>query len=170
MSEETEAGGTAQGTLEGTVLRRGTGLHTGREVSARLLPAEADRGVRFRRTDLEGSPEVAATAGAVASAEWETVLEADGARVGTPEHLLSALLAAGVDNATVEVDGPELPALDGSARPWCEAVAEAGVRRLPIVDENGTLEGIVALDDILVLLGTELGNATEIIREQSPRL
>lgn len=120
---------TSGGTLEEPVVREGVGLHTGREVSARLLPEEAGRGIRFRRTDLEGEPEVPARVGAVTSADWETVLEADGARVGAPEHLLAALLAAGVDDATVELDGPEPPALDGSAAPWCEAVEEAGVRR-----------------------------------------
>ncbi len=128
-SAAAESGDESQATLEASVSRTGTGLHTGREVSARLLPEEADRGIRFRRTDLEGSPEVPAGVDAVDSAEWETALASDGARVGTPEHLLAALLASGVDNATVELDGPEPPALDGSAAPWCEAVAEAGVRR-----------------------------------------
>ena len=125
-SENSEA---AEGTLGASVTREGTGLHTGREVRARLLPDEAGRGIRFRRVDLEGEPELRAGVGAVTSADWETVLESDGARVGTPEHLLAALLAAGVDNVTVELDGPEPPALDGSAGPWCEAVEEAGVRR-----------------------------------------
>ena len=119
----------AQATLAGEVGREGVGLHSGREVSVRLLPAEPDRGIRFRRTDLEGSPEVRAEASAVVSSDWQTVLESEGTRVGTPEHLLAALLAAGVDNATVELDGPEPPALDGSAAPWCEAVEEAGLRR-----------------------------------------
>lgn len=124
-----EEGQAAEGTLQSSVARKGTGLHTGREVSARLLPEEVGGGIRFRRTDLEGEPEVCADVGAVTSTDWETVLEAGEARVGTPEHLLAALLSAGVDNATVELDGPEPPALDGSAAPWCEAVAEAGVRR-----------------------------------------
>lgn len=124
-----EAGDAAEGTLEEPVGREGVGLHTGEEVTARLLPAEAGDGIRFRRTDLEGSPEVRAAVEAVTSADRGTVLESGGVRVGTPEHLLAALAGSGVDNATVELDAPEPPALDGSAAPWCDAVEEAGVRR-----------------------------------------
>lgn len=119
----------ARATLAEPVRKEGTGLHSGREVSARLVPAEPGRGIRFRRVDLDGAPEVPAAADAVTDVDWETVLEADGGRVGAAEHLLAVLVAAGVDDLTVELDGPEPPALDGSALPWCEAVEAAGLRR-----------------------------------------
>lgn len=117
-----------QATVDGPVRRAGTGLHSGRPSEARILPADRDRGLVFRRTDLEGEPEVRASVENVASAEWQTELESEGVRVAGCEHVLAGLVGTGVDNATVEIDAPEPPALDGSARPWCEAVEEAGIR------------------------------------------
>ncbi len=117
-----------QTTLDGRIVREGTGLHSGEPVAADVGPAEADRGVVFRRVDVDGEPEIPARLEHVSRVEWETVLSRDGVSVRTVEHLMAALAAHGVDNAEVRLRGPEPPALDGSAAPWCEAIREAGVR------------------------------------------
>lgn len=97
----------------------GTGLHTGARVRVRLCPAPAGSGITFRRTDL--GVDIAARYDHVADTRFCTVLaspERPEARVGTVEHLMAALAGCGVTDATVDVDGPELPVLDGSANPW----------------------------------------------------
>lgn len=116
-----------QQTIAGTVSREGTGLHSGEPVSAELRPAGEDTGILFRRLDLPDEPTVPARQEYVTGVEWETVLQADDATVRAVEHLLAALASHAVDNVEIGVRGPEPPALDGSSRPWCEAVLEAGV-------------------------------------------
>ncbi len=116
-----------QRTLAGPVVRDGRGLHTGREVRATLRPAEQETGFLFRRVDLEGRPTVHARVENVTGVEWETVIGAGERAVRTIEHLLAAVVAAGVDNLEVDLDGPEPPAMDGSSARWCEAIREAGV-------------------------------------------
>lgn len=120
--------GERQRTLAGSAALEGTGLHSGQPVTAEVGPAEADRGIVFRRTDVDGEPEVPARLEHVSRVEWETVLSRDDVSVRTVEHLLAALAAHGVDNAEVRLQGPEPPALDGSAAPWCEVIEETGVR------------------------------------------
>lgn len=104
----------------------GTGLHSGRPVSVRLLPAGVDTGIVFRRVDL--GMDIPARFDAVVDTRLCTVLGAGEARVGTVEHLMAALAGTGVDNALVEVDGPEIPVLDGSAEPWTFLLRCAGLR------------------------------------------
>jgi len=106
----------------------GTGIHSGAAATVRIRPAECGTGVRFRRVDLEGGPEVAARLEQVVSTDRGTTLAAGNAQVSTVEHLLAALLAHGVDNAIVEIDGPEVPIMDGSFAPFYEAIARAGVQ------------------------------------------
>ncbi len=115
-----------QRTLAASFTREGTGLHSGEEVAVEVAPSEPRTGIRFRRTDLDGEPAVPARVDRVSGVEWETVLEDGSASVRTVEHLLAALAAHGVDNAEIRLRGPEPPALDGSAAPWCEAIVEAG--------------------------------------------
>lgn len=129
MTGDEEGGAPLQRTLDGTAARSGTGLHSGEEVRTELAPAEPGTGLVFRRVDLPESPAIPARLESVRGVEWETVLGRGGARVRTVEHVLAALSVLEVDNAEIRVDGPEPPALDGSAAPWCEAVREAGVRR-----------------------------------------
>lgn len=117
-----------QGTLAAALSRDGRGLHSGKPVSVELRPAEPDSGLRFRRTDLPDEPVIPASVEQVCGVEWETVLGSDAARVRTVEHLLAALAAHGIDNLEIRVSGPEPPALDGSAAPWCEAIREVGRR------------------------------------------
>lgn len=105
----------------------GVGLHTGAETTARVLPAEPGRGRYFVRTDLPGSPEIPARIESVRETMLSTELVNGDARIRTVEHLLASLAGLGIDNARIEVDGAEIPLLDGSARSWTSAIAQAGI-------------------------------------------
>lgn len=113
-----------QHTISSTLSFSGVGLHTGEKTSARILPADPDTGIVFRRTDK--ATEIPATVDYVAETAYATVLAANGARISTVEHFLAALYGMEIDNAVVEVDGPELPILDGSALEVSRAIASAG--------------------------------------------
>lgn len=115
-----------QQTLKKTYSFEGRGLHTGKPVRARLCPAPAGTGVVFVRTDLGGA-RVPALASNVSSTRRSTQLAVGRAKVGTVEHVLSALTGLGVDNAIVELDNVEMPILDGSARLYAEAIAADGL-------------------------------------------
>ncbi|HUJ96500.1 MAG TPA: UDP-3-O-acyl-N-acetylglucosamine deacetylase [Terriglobales bacterium] len=106
----------------------GVGLHSGAPVQLRILPAAAGTGVVFRRTDLDGF-EVEAISRNVARVSYATSLMKKGVLISTTEHLLSALMGCGIDNATVELDNLELPILDGSALPFVDAIRKAGIRK-----------------------------------------
>jgi UDP-3-O-[3-hydroxymyristoyl] N-acetylglucosamine deacetylase len=106
---------------------QGVGLHSGASVSLRLLPAAAGSGIVFRRTDLDNF-EITAIGRNVAKVSYATSLMRQGVLISTTEHLLSALVGMGIDNAIVEIDNLELPILDGSALPYVEAFQRAGVR------------------------------------------
>jgi UDP-3-O-[3-hydroxymyristoyl] N-acetylglucosamine deacetylase len=119
-----------QKTLRSSIALSGVGLHTGRPIHLRILPAAADTGIVFRRVDLSPVVDIPARSQYVADTTLATVLAKAGAEISTVEHCLAALAGLGVDNAVVEVNGPELPILDGSAAPYVEAILEAGLRRL----------------------------------------
>src|SRR5690606_7365990 len=106
----------------------GVGLHTGQTAHLRFLPADTHAGVRFRRTDLSGAPEIEARLERVASTDRGTTLANGDARAHTVEHLLAAVAALQIDNLIIEIDGPEIPILDGSFRPFFETLAAAGVQ------------------------------------------
>ncbi len=106
----------------------GVGIHTGKDTNLRILPAPAASGIRFRRTDAR-SVEIRADMTNVSSLELATTLGRDDITVSTVEHLLAAVYALGIDNLIVEVDGPEVPILDGSALPYVRLLQAAGVRR-----------------------------------------
>jgi len=132
-----------QQTLARTAMISGRGLFHGVEARLRLLPAEPGSGIVFRRVDLAGKPEVKAHVDNVTSAPRRTVLAAsNGAFVETTEHLMSALAGLQVDNCIIEINAPEVPAVDGSCLPFCEAILEAGLniqsapRDLLIIDES----------------------------------
>ncbi len=105
----------------------GKGLHTGTYAHMTLLPAPANSGILFRRTDLPGQPMVEALAEFVTNTARSTTLSFEGAEVVTVEHILSALMGLGVDNALIELDNREVPILDGSARLYCEAILKDGL-------------------------------------------
>jgi UDP-3-O-[3-hydroxymyristoyl] N-acetylglucosamine deacetylase len=115
-------------TLAGPVSFEGVGVHSGRPVRLRLLPAQAP-GIVFRRIDLENAE--MSLAAARVEARNSTILEGDRFSVRTVEHLLSALWVPGIDSLTVELDADEIPIMDGSAEPFARALQAAGVAVLP---------------------------------------
>jgi UDP-3-O-[3-hydroxymyristoyl] N-acetylglucosamine deacetylase len=117
-------------TLRREVACTGIGLHSGRAVRLRLLPAPAETGIRFVRTDVD--VEIEAKLASIGSQDHATTLNRDGVAIGTVEHLLAALLGLGIDDVRVEVDGPEVPVLDGSAAPFVILLHEAGLRPLAV--------------------------------------
>lgn len=118
-----------QRTLKEEATCVGVGLHSGRKVKLSLKPAGADRGIVFRRLDA-GDIEIPATAEYLSHINHATCLARNGVRIETIEHLLAALHALGVDNVVVELDGPEVPIMDGSAAPFIYLIHEAGIRTL----------------------------------------
>lgn len=113
-------------TLNGEFTLVGKGLHTGLEITARFLPAPENHGYKFKRVDLEGAPVIEALAENVIATNRGTVIAKGDARVSTIEHALAALYAAGIDNCLIEVNAPEMPILDGSARLYCEEIQKVG--------------------------------------------
>ena len=103
-------------------------MHSSAPVRMRILPASAGSGIIFRRVDLDGF-EVEAISRNVARVSYATSLMKKGVLISTTEHLLSALIGTGIDNAIVELDNLELPILDGSARPFVELIQKAGIRK-----------------------------------------
>jgi UDP-3-O-[3-hydroxymyristoyl] N-acetylglucosamine deacetylase len=118
-----------QTTLRSQATVSGVGVHSGLPVNLTLGPASSDAGFIFVRTGLEGRDrEVRANAEQVISTEFATVLgDREGPLVSTAEHVLAALRGMGVDNATIEIDGPEVPIMDGSAAAFVTAIEQAGV-------------------------------------------
>ncbi len=104
------------------------GLHSGAPVTMRVLPAASGTGIVFRRTDLDGF-EIEAVSRNVARVSYATSLMKKGVLISTTEHLLSAFIGMGIDNAIVELDNLELPILDGSAQPFVEMIQKAGIRK-----------------------------------------
>lgn len=115
-------------TIRAAVECAGVGLHSGAPVTLRILPASAGSGIRFRRTDLDNF-EIEALGRNVARVSYATSLMKKGVLISTTEHLLSALIGTGIDNAIIELDNLELPILDGSAFPFVEMIQRAGIRK-----------------------------------------
>lgn len=118
-----------QTTLKEVTSCVGIGLHSGRKVTLTLKPAPADTGIVFIRSDYDGVP-IPATAEHLSHINHATCLAKDGVRIETVEHLLAAFQALGIDNVIAELDGPELPIMDGSAAPFIYLIHEAGIRKL----------------------------------------
>src|SRR5690554_8234381 len=117
-----------QQTLKGEVLIEGVGLHTGNAVKINLVPAKTGFGIRFKRVDLPEQPMFKADVDYVVDTSRGTTLEHNGARISTVEHIMAALAGLGIDNAIIEVDGPEIPIMDGSAYPFIEAIEAVGIK------------------------------------------
>ncbi len=120
-----------QHTLQKAFIRSGIGLHTGLPVQVKVMPAQSGKGRYFVRVDLPDAPEIPASPKAVSKTALSTELAQGEASVRTVEHLLAALAGMGVDNARIELDGPEIPLLDGSAKEWVEAIAQVGTAVQP---------------------------------------
>jgi UDP-3-O-[3-hydroxymyristoyl] N-acetylglucosamine deacetylase len=118
-----------QTTIQQEVSTEGVGLHTGVFGHVRLVPAPADTGIVFRRTDLDNF-RVEASGRNVARVSYATSLMKQGVLLSTTEHLLAAIYSSGVDNVFIDIDAIEVPILDGSAEPFLRLLDEAGIRRL----------------------------------------
>ena len=116
-----------QHTLKSAVSISGTGLHTGIKVDMILNPANAGFGIQFQRIDLAGQPVIKADCDLVTDTSRGTTLEDKGVKVSTVEHILAALVGMGIDNCLVEINGPEIPIIDGSSAPFVEIIEEAGI-------------------------------------------
>ncbi len=135
-----------QHTVKSIITISGVGLHSGARVTMRMMPAEIEHGIVFVRTDRSGDN--------VVPARWDYVVDTRlctmignkaGATVGTIEHLMAALRGCGVDNVRVEIDGPEVPVMDGSSAPFITAIDEAGVQ-LQVAPRRG----IKVLQEVIV--------------------
>ena len=117
----------AQRTLKTLVKATGVGLHTGERVNLTLRPAQPGTGIVFRRTDLTPPRDFRVAPELVTDTRMCSALEANGAKVATVEHLMSALAGLGIDNVYIDIDGPEVPILDGSAAPFVYLIQSAGI-------------------------------------------
>ena len=120
-----------QQTLKQSVAFSGIGLHSGNRVHLTLHPAAANTGIRFRRTDLEGRPELEAKVDWVTDTQRSTTLAKGHIKIHTVEHVLAALAGAGVHNAIIDLDAPEPPIADGSSREFARMIREAGIQVQP---------------------------------------
>ncbi len=124
-----------QKTIKTAVIVSGIGLHTGQNTSITLRPAKADEGIYFCRVDLPGKPSVKLEPPSIVtdpSVSRCSIIEANGVRVMTVEHLLAALNGLGIDNLIIEINGPEVPGLDGSSLDFVKAIESAGVEELKL--------------------------------------
>lgn len=132
-----------QHTLKESFSISGQGLHTGASVTITFHPAAENHGVVFKRIDVEGQPEIKAKAEFVTDTMRGTSIGIDGVKVHTVEHALSAIVGNGIDNVLIELDGPEVPILDGSAKPFTDLISAIGV-----VEQNAPREVFVVTEPI----------------------
>jgi UDP-3-O-[3-hydroxymyristoyl] N-acetylglucosamine deacetylase/3-hydroxyacyl-[acyl-carrier-protein] dehydratase len=131
-----------QRTLKYAVKLSGIGLHTGKHTNITIAPAPENHGYKFQRTDVEGQPYIEADVDLVVATERGTTLEKNGVKVHTTEHVLAAIYGCEVDNALIQIDGPEMPIMDGSSKPFVDAMEQVGyieqnaVREYFEFDEN----------------------------------
>ncbi len=118
-----------QHTIKEEVVISGAGIHTGQSVTMHIKPAAVNTGINFQRTDLPGKPVVKADVDNVIETNRSTTIESNGARVGTIEHLMAALTGMLIDNAVIEIDGEEVPILDGSSQLFIENLSKAGTKK-----------------------------------------
>ncbi len=124
-----------QTTLKSNLSIEGVGLHTGKHTTLTLIPALANHGIKFKRTDGEKPAIIVADCNKVVATNRGTVLQQGEATVSTVEHLLSALVGCGVDNVLIEINGEEVPIMDGSAAPFVAAIKSVGVGELEVEAE-----------------------------------
>src|SRR5258705_5317146 len=143
-----------QTTLRSQATVTGVGVHSGLPVNLTLGPAPVDAGFIFVRTGLDGRDrEVPATSESVISTEFATVLgDREGPLVSTAEHVLAALRGMGVDNASIEIDGPEVPIMDGSASAFVAAIDQAG-----ILTQSASRRFIQVLKPVQIAMGDSFG-------------
>ncbi len=141
-----------QATIRNDVSFSGVGLHTGRLVRMTIRPHAANMGLWFQRVDLPGAPYLAARYDLVSDSRLCTRLDGEnGASVSTIEHVMAALAGCGIHNAVVEVDGPEVPILDGSAAPFVRGILDVGIQR-----QDAGIHAIEVLREIVVTDGAAM--------------
>lgn len=118
-----------QQTIKDEVTISGAGIHTGQSVTIRLKPAEPNTGINFQRIDLPNQPVVKADVDNVIETNRSTTIESHGARISTIEHLMAALVGMQIDNVLIEIDGEEVPILDGSSQPFVETLEKTGTKQ-----------------------------------------
>ncbi len=132
-----------QKTLKNSFTVVGIGLHTGKKSTITVNPAEENYGFKFQRIDLEGQPIINADPDLVVDTSRSTTLEKNGAKVITTEHILGALFGMEIDNALIQIDGVEIPIMDGSAYPFVEMINQVG-----IVEQNADKEYFIVTDNL----------------------
>tara|TARA_R110001592_G_scaffold126401_1_gene337735 strand:+ start:2540 stop:3952 length:1413 start_codon:yes stop_codon:yes gene_type:complete len=153
----------------------GVGLHTGEKVTLTVKPAAGNHGFKFKRVDVEGQPIINADADLVVDTSRGTTLEKNGIRVYTTEHILAALAGLEIDNALLELDGPEMPIMDGSAYPFVQLILEVGIEEQEaekdyfVVTENLTYEDLERHTEMLAVPQDEF-RLTVMVDYNSPLL
>ncbi|MFA6199334.1 MAG: bifunctional UDP-3-O-[3-hydroxymyristoyl] N-acetylglucosamine deacetylase/3-hydroxyacyl-ACP dehydratase [Bacteroidales bacterium] len=117
-----------QNTIKSKLTLSGKGLHCGKDVTVNILPAEPNAGIKFCRIDLENKPIIPASVDFVTDTSRGTTLEKNGVKICTIEHLMATLNYFNIDNALIELDSPEIPILDGSAKIWVEEIKKVGIQ------------------------------------------
>jgi UDP-3-O-[3-hydroxymyristoyl] N-acetylglucosamine deacetylase / 3-hydroxyacyl-[acyl-carrier-protein] dehydratase len=143
-----------QKTLAQSFKLEGVGLHTGKSVIIEFEPAEVNHGIRFMRTDMKDQPVLTADVTQVVSTNRGTTIRNGEAQISTVEHVLSALVGTGVDNALIKVNGPEIPIMDGSAWHFVEGILKAGIKAQDSDREYFEIEEPISYRDEVT--GTEL--------------
>lgn len=143
-----------QSTIQNPVSISGVGLHTGRNVTLTFKPADANHGYRFQRVDLPEQPIIPADVKLVFSTNRGTTLKSGEAQVSTVEHVLSALAGLSIDNVLLEIDGPEMPIMNGTSMPFVEAILQAGRTELSADREYFEITEPISYKDEVT--GTEL--------------
>jgi len=136
-----------QHTLTNPISISGTGLHTGIMVDMVLNPANPGFGFQFKRVDLPGEPVIKADCDLVTDTSRGTTLEDKGAKVSTVEHILAALVGMGVDNCLIEINGPEIPIMDGSSQPFIDAIDKAGIEEQEAAKQWYTIDTNISFYD-----------------------
>jgi UDP-3-O-[3-hydroxymyristoyl] N-acetylglucosamine deacetylase/3-hydroxyacyl-[acyl-carrier-protein] dehydratase len=171
-----------QKTIEKRAKLSGIGLHTGHQVTMVFHPAPANHGVKFKRVDVEGQPVIDADVFKVTDVSRGTTLEDNGVKVATVEHTLAALTGLGIDNVMIELDGPEVPILDGSSKQQIIALRTAGLKdlgdkkkihhlkkRLVYKDESKGIELIAEPADVFKV-SVMIDYETDLLNEQHASL
>ncbi|UWX56312.1 bifunctional UDP-3-O-[3-hydroxymyristoyl] N-acetylglucosamine deacetylase/3-hydroxyacyl-ACP dehydratase [Maribacter litopenaei] len=136
-----------QRTISKEVSLTGVGLHTGENVTIKFVPAPEDHGYKFKRVDLEGEPIIEADANYVVNTQRGTNLEKNGVKIHTSEHVLAALVGLEIDNVVIELDSPEPPIMDGSAKFFVEALEGAGIVEQEALREEYVVKDVLSYKD-----------------------
>ena len=164
-------------TLKDSFVLKGKGLHTGQYITATFNPAPEGHGYKIQRVDLEDQPVIDCLAENVADTQRGTVLVKGDIRISTIEHAMAALYSAGVDNVLIQLDGPEMPILDGSAIMFCQEINKVGVveqnankdfyivkRKMEIKGDNG--EHIILVPDNEFCVNTMIAFNSKVLASQ----